>query len=64
VEYALEVERKGEVFASVVDEGGGVATFKVGWLVELFGFANKITTFLLEDELLDGFADLLVLHEY
>ena len=61
---ALQVEGEGEIFAAVVDEGGGVAALEVGWLVELLGFADEVAPFLLEDELLDGLADLLALHEH
>jgi hypothetical protein len=64
VEYAFEVERESEILAPVVNEGSRVAAFEVGWLIELFGSADEITTFLLENELLNGFADFLILHEY
>jgi hypothetical protein len=64
VEYSLEVEGESEIFASVVDEGGGVAAFEVDWFIELFSFADEIPALLLENELLDGLTDLLVLHEH
>jgi hypothetical protein len=50
------VERESEILAPVLDEGSRVAAFEVGWLIELFSSTDEIATFLLEDELLNGFA--------
>ena len=61
---ALKVKGKGEIFSAVVDEGGGMAALEVCGLIELLSFADEVAPFLLEDELLDGFADLLAIHEH
>jgi len=53
-----------QIFAFVMDQRGGVAALQICRLVELLSLADKVAPFLLQDQLPDRIAHILVLHHH
>lgn len=64
MQYALKLVGQSQILSLMMDQRGRVASSDGRWLVERFGFTDKILAFLLEDKFFDGFADVLWFEHY